>query len=123
MLPDDLAAAEPPEARGLARDGVRLLAAVGDRIEHATFTDLDRFLNPGDLLVVNTSATRAAAVDGDMHVDLAAAFGRHERGQHVRAVTLVEEVLFQRTVIDGHRAAAGADAHPRDRGLPTPRAQ
>jgi S-adenosylmethionine:tRNA ribosyltransferase-isomerase len=65
MLPDDLAAAEPPEARGLARDGVRLLAAVGDRIEHATFTGLDRFLNPGDLLVVNTSATRASAVDGE----------------------------------------------------------
>jgi S-adenosylmethionine:tRNA ribosyltransferase-isomerase len=63
-LPDDLAAAEPPEARGLARDGVRLLAADGDRIEHARFAELGRFLRPGDLLVVNTSATRAAAVDG-----------------------------------------------------------
>jgi S-adenosylmethionine:tRNA ribosyltransferase-isomerase len=63
-LPADLAAAEPPEARGLARDGVRLLAATGDRIEHARFADLGQFLTSGDLLVVNTSATRAAAVDG-----------------------------------------------------------
>jgi S-adenosylmethionine:tRNA ribosyltransferase-isomerase len=67
-LPVDRAASEPPEARGLSRDGVRLLAAVGDRIEHARFTELGQFLNPGDLLVVNTSATRAAAVDGE-HTD------------------------------------------------------
>src|SRR3954451_24575157 len=64
-LPADLAAAEPPEARGLARDGVRLLTATGDRIQHARFADLGQFLSPGDLLVVNTSATRAAAVDGE----------------------------------------------------------
>lgn len=67
--PDGLAAAEPPEARGLARDGVRLLAATSATIEHARFTDLGRYLRPGDLLVVNTSATRAAAVDGE-HRDL-----------------------------------------------------
>lgn len=65
-LPSDLAAAEPPEARGLARDGVRLLAAVGDRIEHLRFAELGQSLAPGDLLVVNTSATRAAAVDGEI---------------------------------------------------------
>jgi S-adenosylmethionine:tRNA ribosyltransferase-isomerase len=64
-LPAELAAAEPAEARGLARDQVRLLAAVGDRVEHARFDELGRFLEPGDLLVVNTSATRAGAVDGE----------------------------------------------------------
>ena len=64
-LPAELAAAEPPEARGLARDAVRLLATTGTGIEHARFTDLGRFLRPGDLLVVNTSATRAAAVDAE----------------------------------------------------------
>jgi S-adenosylmethionine:tRNA ribosyltransferase-isomerase len=63
-LPDELAAKEPPEARGLARDAVRLLAATGEQIEHSRFADLGRFLRSGDLLVVNTSATRAAAVDG-----------------------------------------------------------
>jgi S-adenosylmethionine:tRNA ribosyltransferase-isomerase len=64
-LPTDRAASEPPEARGLSRDGVRLLAAVRGRIEHARFTELGRFLKPGDLVVVNTSATRAAAVVGE----------------------------------------------------------
>jgi S-adenosylmethionine:tRNA ribosyltransferase-isomerase len=63
-LPAELAATGPAEHRGLARDAVRLLATVDDRIEHARFADLGRFLRPGDLLVVNTSATRAGAVDG-----------------------------------------------------------
>jgi len=64
VLPDDLSAAEPPEARGLARDGVRLLVATGEEVTHARFHDLVRFLDPGDLLVVNTSGTLPAAVDG-----------------------------------------------------------
>lgn len=54
----------PPEQRGLARDGVRLLVATADGLTHARFGDLPRFLSAGDLLVVNTSATIAAAVDG-----------------------------------------------------------
>ncbi|MYV97059.1 S-adenosylmethionine:tRNA ribosyltransferase-isomerase [Streptomyces sp. SID3343] len=57
-------ATEPAEARGLTRDGIRLLAHSGGRIEHTVFRDLGRFLGPGDLLVVNTSATLPAAVDG-----------------------------------------------------------
>ena len=63
-LPPGLEAAEPPEARGVARDQVRLLAAGQDGLAHATFAALGRFLSPGDLLVVNTSATLAAAIDG-----------------------------------------------------------
>jgi S-adenosylmethionine:tRNA ribosyltransferase-isomerase len=58
------AASMPPEARGLARDDVRLLVARPRTVEHATFRDLPRFLAPGDLVVVNTSRTLAAAVDG-----------------------------------------------------------
>jgi S-adenosylmethionine:tRNA ribosyltransferase-isomerase len=57
-------AGAPPEARGLARDGVRLLVATPDGMLHARFSDLPRYLEPGDLLVVNTSATVAAAVPG-----------------------------------------------------------
>jgi len=57
-------AGSPPEARGLARDGVRLLVATPDGVLHARFADLPRYLAPGDLLVVNTSATVAAAVPG-----------------------------------------------------------
>jgi len=64
-LPPELAATEPPEHRGLARDEVRLLVAGANRpIRHTTFRDLAEFLEPGDLIVVNTSATLANAVDG-----------------------------------------------------------
>jgi S-adenosylmethionine:tRNA ribosyltransferase-isomerase len=59
-----LAASEPPEARGLNRDGVRLLVATPEGVRHAHFADLPRYLAPGDLVVVNTSATVPAAVDG-----------------------------------------------------------
>ncbi len=63
-LPPELEAAAPPEARGLARDAVRLMVsrAQDDRIEHARFRDLSAFLEPGDLLVINTSGTRPAAL-------------------------------------------------------------
>jgi hypothetical protein len=63
-LPADLEAREPPEARGLRRDGVRLLVSdlERDSIEHARFSDLPRWLSPGDLLIVNTSATLNAAL-------------------------------------------------------------
>jgi S-adenosylmethionine:tRNA ribosyltransferase-isomerase len=61
-LPQGRDATEPPEARGLARDGVRLLVADG-QIRHARFREIGSFLEPGDLLVVNDSATLPAAVD------------------------------------------------------------
>ncbi len=57
-------ATEPPEARGLARDEVRLLIARPGAVEHRHFLDLATALEPGDLVVVNTSATVAAALDG-----------------------------------------------------------
>ena len=66
-LPPELEAHEPPEARGLARDGVRMLT--GDKatgaIAHHRFTELPDLLRPGDLLVVNTSGTLPAAVHTD----------------------------------------------------------
>jgi S-adenosylmethionine:tRNA ribosyltransferase-isomerase len=63
-LPPTRQASEPPEARGLARDEVRMLVAWRTRpdIEHAVFRHLPSYLEPGDLLVVNTSRTRPAAV-------------------------------------------------------------
>jgi len=63
-LPAELEAHEPPEARGLRRDEVRLMVSNLDTgsIEHARFADLPRWLSPGDLLVVNTSATVNAAL-------------------------------------------------------------
>ncbi|HSK24202.1 MAG TPA: S-adenosylmethionine:tRNA ribosyltransferase-isomerase [Egicoccus sp.] len=63
-LPPGRDATAPPEARGLARDEVRLLVARPDRIEHTRFRTLPAHLRPGDLVVVNTSATLPAALDG-----------------------------------------------------------
>jgi S-adenosylmethionine:tRNA ribosyltransferase-isomerase len=72
-LAEPLAAHEPPEARGTARDDVRLLVATrhDGRIEHTRFGELPRILEPGDLVVVNNSATLPAALpatraDGSM---------------------------------------------------------
>jgi S-adenosylmethionine:tRNA ribosyltransferase-isomerase len=64
VLPAGLSATEPPEARGLRRDGVRLLVAGPAGTLHARFRDIGRYVHPGDLLVVNTSATVASAIDG-----------------------------------------------------------
>jgi S-adenosylmethionine:tRNA ribosyltransferase-isomerase len=64
-LPRALEAREPPEQRGLARDDVRLMVASRsdpDEPADARFGDLPAHLQPGDLLVVNVSATLAAAV-------------------------------------------------------------
>jgi S-adenosylmethionine:tRNA ribosyltransferase-isomerase len=63
-LPADLEAPAPPEERGLAADGVRMLVSRAARgaIAHHGFTDLPSLLLPGDLLVVNTSRTLPAAV-------------------------------------------------------------
>jgi S-adenosylmethionine:tRNA ribosyltransferase-isomerase len=56
-------ATEPPEAHGIARDAVKLLVARPRGVSHARFADLGDHLRPGDLLVVNNSATMPAAVD------------------------------------------------------------
>ncbi|MFC4112673.1 S-adenosylmethionine:tRNA ribosyltransferase-isomerase [Nonomuraea zeae] len=62
-LPPDLSAHEPAEARGLPRDGVRLMLSRGDLAPtHHRFSDLPGLLAPGDLIVVNNSATLPAAV-------------------------------------------------------------
>jgi S-adenosylmethionine:tRNA ribosyltransferase-isomerase len=63
-LPASLEAHEPPEARGLPRDGVRMLVsrrASGEISQHG-FSDLPGLLLPGDLLVINTTATLPAQV-------------------------------------------------------------
>jgi S-adenosylmethionine:tRNA ribosyltransferase-isomerase len=63
-LPAGLEAGEPPEARGLARDEVRLMVATRSdgEIAHRQVRDLPSVLAPGDLLVVNVSATLRAAI-------------------------------------------------------------
>ena len=60
--PDHLQATVPPENRATPRDGVRLLVTTPDGNAHARFRDLHEFLEPGDLVVVNESATIPASL-------------------------------------------------------------
>jgi S-adenosylmethionine:tRNA ribosyltransferase-isomerase len=66
-LPRELEAGEPPEARGLRRDEVRLMVSYldDDHIVHSRFGDLPEFLRAGDTLVVNTSGTLNAALPAE----------------------------------------------------------
>lgn len=68
-LPDSLVATGPIEATrpGTRRDDARLLVTWrwDDRMVDTSFADLPRFLAPGDVLVVNTSATLPAAIPTD----------------------------------------------------------
>lgn len=64
QLPAELEASEPPEARGLARDEVRLMVSrlSDNSVSHARFRDIPEFLVPGDTVVINTSGTMNAAI-------------------------------------------------------------
>lgn len=85
-LPAELEAAEPPEARGLGRDDVRLMVSrhSTDDVVHTRFRRLPEFLCAGDLLVVNSSGTLKAALparraDGEhfaLHLSTRSADGR-----------------------------------------------
>jgi S-adenosylmethionine:tRNA ribosyltransferase-isomerase len=65
VLPEDLVATAPAEARGLPRDGVRMLvASASEGLAHRRAYHLPAALRPGDLLVLNTSDTLPAALSG-----------------------------------------------------------
>lgn len=63
-LPTENVATEPAEMRGLSRADVRLMVVKKRQgaITNSAFTDLAAHLAPGDVLVVNDSATLPAAV-------------------------------------------------------------
>jgi len=63
VLPPEAEASSPPEWRGLARDEVRLLAVRPWGVTSTRFRALPDLLEPGDLVVVNTSATLPARVE------------------------------------------------------------
>jgi len=134
-LPPEREAHEPPEARGLPRDGVALMISrrAAEEVSHHQFTDLPRLLLPGDLLVVNTSATLPAAVpvtaapgDGAQHA-LRGAEGRPEvalaGGQGSASVPGPDAVHFSTPLPDGQwlvelRAADGPTTRPYPGGTP-----
>lgn len=96
-LPDALAAREPPERRGLARDGVRLLAA--DRrtgaLRHGLFRDLADYLRPGDCLVLNASRTLPASLSAR----LGDALG--DAPVEVRLARRIDPRLWAALILDG----------------------
>ncbi len=63
-LRPELEAHEPPEARGASRADVRLMVSrtAAGEVSHHAFSAVPDLLLPGDLLVVNNSATLPAAV-------------------------------------------------------------
>jgi S-adenosylmethionine:tRNA ribosyltransferase-isomerase len=62
-VPTGADATAPPEWQGLARDEVRLMTVRPDGVTSTLFHDLPELLEPGDLVVVNTSATLPARVE------------------------------------------------------------
>jgi S-adenosylmethionine:tRNA ribosyltransferase-isomerase len=66
--PPELGATAPPEVRGVRRDAVRLMVTTPAEHSHARFDELAEFLRPGDLLVVNRSATLAASLPAESRV-------------------------------------------------------
>ncbi|WP_212721358.1 S-adenosylmethionine:tRNA ribosyltransferase-isomerase [Nocardioides dongxiaopingii] len=121
----------PAEARGVARDATRLLVATGDSTAHARFRDLADHLEPGDLVVVNNSATVAGQLD--------ARSSRHG-AVVVHLATPLDDgtwVVEVRSAPDAARAVLGAEPgdvvtavglglellepHPRDGSSPTGR--
>ncbi|SNY88412.1 S-adenosylmethionine:tRNA ribosyltransferase-isomerase [Nocardia amikacinitolerans] len=124
-LPDRHNADSPPEARGLARDEVRLLVA-GDQLTHARFRELPRYLRPGDLVVVNNSATTSAAVDAtlaDLPITLHFATWLDDGGWVVEARTRDRTPLPDRELRGGtvFELAGGARATLREPWLPAAR--
>lgn len=90
----------PPEASGRSRDEVRLLVAHPGAVTHTRFTEIGDFLTAGDVLVVNTSATVNAEIDGHLHV------GRVRR----RVVVHLATPLDDGTWVIELRSAPNADA-------------
>jgi S-adenosylmethionine:tRNA ribosyltransferase-isomerase len=82
---DESTAPAPPEVRGTSRDDVRLLVARPGSIEHHQFADLPEQLEPGDLVVVNDSATVNAEIDAVLggHSIVLHAAGRLDHGSWV----------------------------------------
>ncbi len=63
VLPPELEATAPPEARGLTRDAVKLMVSypADNRVVHTQFNKIADFLDAGDVVVINTSGTLNAA--------------------------------------------------------------
>lgn len=93
-------APEPAEARGLARDEVRLLVATPDGLSHGHFRELPDHLRPGDVLVVNTSATVPAEVDAVLDGRPVVLHVAHRLDDGDRVVELRTSPVAARAILD-----------------------
>lgn len=102
-----LPATQTPEERGLARDEVRLLVLHRDtgRAEHVRFHQIADYLDPGDVLVVNTSKTLPASVPAT----------RTQTGESLR-IHLALRITSTTYVVERRTAAGHADERPFETG-------
>ncbi|MFJ4008960.1 S-adenosylmethionine:tRNA ribosyltransferase-isomerase [Streptomyces sp. NPDC090026] len=90
-VPPELSASVPAEVRGTGREDVRLLVSRGRRVVHRVFRELPGQLRAGDVLVVNTSPTLSAAVDGRLGTEpVVVHFSTRGRGRGAGARWAVE---------------------------------
>ena len=99
--PEDTTATAPPEQRGLRRDGVRLLVASPSGIRHTRFARLGDHLTPGDVLVINTSATLPGQLDGRRGADPIVVHVANRLADGTRVVELRSAPNAADPVLDG----------------------
>jgi S-adenosylmethionine:tRNA ribosyltransferase-isomerase len=99
--PEDQTATEPPELRGLRRDGVRLMVATPAGIRHSFFYRLGDQLSAGDVLVVNTSATVPGQLDGNRDGSAVVVHIANRLGDGTRVIELRAAPDASSTVLDG----------------------
>jgi S-adenosylmethionine:tRNA ribosyltransferase-isomerase len=102
--PNGHAATEPPELRGLRRDGVRLLVATPAGIRHTFFHSLAEQLSAGDVLVVNTSSTVPGQLDGMRDGSAVVVHIANRLGDGTRVVELRTAPDASAPVLDGRAA-------------------
>src|SRR5688500_378506 len=100
-FPEDRMATEPPEQRGLRRDGVRLMVATSAGIRHTFFHHLSDQLSAGDVLVVNTSATVPGQLDGIRNGSDVVVHVANRLGDGTRVVELRTAPDASAPVLDG----------------------
>jgi S-adenosylmethionine:tRNA ribosyltransferase-isomerase len=100
-FPEDRTATEPPEQRGLRRDGVRLMVATPAGIRHTLFSRLGDQLSAGDVLVVNTSATVPGQLEGARSGSAVVVHLANRLGDGTRVVELRTAPDASAPVLDG----------------------
>lgn len=78
--PEILSATRPVAERGMTKDNIRLMVSSPQGHQHSVFGHLAEYLNEGDVLVVNNSATLPASLPatakiGDFRLNLSTNYG------------------------------------------------